>query len=279
MTFPNDSLPVGLGFRMPLANELLGASPSVADFIEIAPENFIGVGGKRARLLRAAAERWPVYCHGLSGDLAGSSPLDENEVGELKRFLHALRAPFYSDHLCITRAGGCTLHDLLPVPFCEEALERAAERICAFRERLEMEVAVENVSAYGLMSGTEMDELSFLKGVLERADCKWLLDVNNVYVNSVNFGFDPYAYIDAAPLDRVVQIHVAGHDQESPGLLLDTHGSAVCDEVFQLLRYTLSKMQTHVPVLLERDHQIPPFKELENELHLVRRCAGDHHGN
>lgn len=277
MNRPHVFAPVGLGFRMPLANELLASPASTVDFVEIAPENFIGVGGRRARLLHEAAERWPVYCHGLSGDLAGSSPINENEVAELKSFLTALHVPFYSDHLCITRAGGCTLHDLLPLPFCEVAVDRAATRIRALRERLELEIAIENVSAYGVMSGSEMDELSFLKCVLESADCKWLLDVNNVFVNAVNFGFDPYAFIDSAPLERVVQIHIAGHHRESPGLLLDTHGASVSDDVFRLLEYTLSKMSRPVPILLERDHQIPPLTELEKELSRLRGYAEGAH--
>lgn len=274
MSLDTCSPSIGLGFRLPLADELLGRPRSEADFIEIAPENYLGVGGKRARLLHAAAERWPVFCHGLCGDLAGSAPLDDAEVEELRQFLRRVGAPFYSDHLCLTRAGGIPLHDLLPLPLCRASQERAATRIREIRDRLEMEIAVENVSAYAVLPGGEMDEITFLRGLLEEADCKLLLDVNNVFVNSVNFGFEPYDFIDQVPLERVVQIHVAGHQREGANLLLDTHAAPVCDEVYGLLEYTLKKLSRPVPILLERDHQIPPLDELESELRAIRSLAG-----
>jgi uncharacterized protein (UPF0276 family) len=267
MTDPNASpTGAGLGFRLKLAEEMVAAPTSNARFIEVAPENYLGAGGKRARLLAAAAERWPVVSHGLCGDFAGAAPLDEALLGELKQFLHGLGARWYSDHLCLTHADGVELHDLLPLPFSEDAVERASHRIRAVRDRLELPIAVENVSAYARMPGGEMEEPDFVRAVVEQADCHLLLDVNNVYVNSQNFGFDPDLYIDSLPLDRVVQIHMAGHRVEPDGLLIDTHGAPIIDPVYALLERTLPKLGKPVPVLLERDHSIPPLVELEAEL-------------
>jgi uncharacterized protein (UPF0276 family) len=256
----------GLGFRLKIAEEMVAAPTSNARFIEVAPENYLGAGGKRARLLRAAAERWPVVSHGLCGDFAGAAPLDEALLLELKHFLHDLGAQWYSDHLCLTHADGVELHDLIPLPHSEEAVRRASTRIREVRERLELPIAVENVSAYARMPGAQMSEEAFVRAVVEEADCHLLLDVNNVYVNSQNFDFDPDVYIDSLPLDRVVQIHMAGHRQEPDGLLIDTHGAPIIDPVYALLERTLPKLGKPVPVLLERDHSIPPLTELEVEL-------------
>lgn len=257
---------VGLGFRLALADELLRTDTSRARFLEVAPENYLDVGGRRARLLAAAAERWPIVCHGLCGDFSGSAPLDEALLKELKAFLKGLGARWYSDHLCFTHAAGAEIHDLIPLPFSEAAVKRAARRVREVREILDLDVAIENVSAYTRMPGGEMEEPDFVRAVLEEADCKLLLDVNNVYVNAVNFGFDARAYIDALPLERVIQLHVAGHHVERPGLLVDTHGAPIVDPVYELLDYTWKKLPRPAPVLLERDHNIPPLRELEVEL-------------
>lgn len=270
---------VGLGFRLKLARELLAAPTSHAEFVELAPENYLGTGGNRRRLLSAARERWPVVCHGLCGDFSGAAPLDEELLEELKGFLHELDARWYSDHLCLTHAAGAELHDLLPLPFSGDAVRRAGKRIRAVRERLELPIAIENVSAYTRMPGGEMDEPEFVTAVLEEADCLLLLDVNNVYVNSVNFGFDPRAYLDALPLDRVVQLHIAGHTEEREGLLVDTHGAPIIDPVYELFEYLWERLPEPAPVLLERDHNIPPLKELEAELEriadIMRTVDGD----
>lgn len=265
---------VGLGFRAALAEELLAARETHARFIEVAPENYLGVGGQRGRWLAMAAERWPVVSHGLCGDFSGAAPLDRELLLELKTFLRATGARWYSDHLCFTHVAGVESHDLLPLPFSEEAVARAARRIREVRDVLEVPIAVENVSAYLRLPGGTMDEPTFVRHVVEEADCLLLLDVNNVYVNAVNFGFDPRAYVDALPLDRVVQIHVAGHHEEEPPagerdgkrLLIDTHGAPIVDPVYELLDDTLRKIPHAPPVLLERDHQIPKLAVLEGEL-------------
>lgn len=258
---------VGLGFRAALAEELLASTTSNAQFLEIAPENYLGVGGQRGRWLAMAAERWPIVSHGLCGDFSGSAPLDTELVAELKRFLRTYGARWYSDHLCLTQVAGAETHDLLPLPFSDEAVRRCAKRLREMSEALELPIAVENVSAYMRAPGSVLDEATFIKRVVEESGCHLLLDVNNVYVNSVNFKLDAHAYMDALPLDRVIQIHVAGHDEEIPGeLLIDTHGSPMIDPVYALLEHTLAKMKRVPPILLERDHNIPKLPVLEEEL-------------
>lgn len=257
---------VGLGFRLGLAKDLLGAPTSHAQFLEICPENYVGMGGRRARLLREARERWPVVCHGLCGDLAGYAPLETELLGEIRDFLHELGAQWYSDHLCMTHVAGAEIHELVPMAFNEASIKRTSARIRQVREILDIPMAVENVSAYGTMPGGEMSEVDFVNAVLAEADCHLLLDVNNVYVNSVNFKFDPRAYIDALPMERVVQIHVAGHAQEAEDLLLDTHAMPIADPVYDLLAYTVERLPRPVPVLLERDGNFPPLSELEDEM-------------
>jgi hypothetical protein len=280
---------VGLGFRAALAESLLGADTTSAQFIEIAPENFLGVGGLRGRRLAAAAERWAVVCHGLCGDLAAAAAVDDDAVVALGQFLRRHGARWYSDHLCFTHVDGVETHDLLPLPHTDEAVERVATRVRLLRDRLGVPVAVENVSAYvraptpaGVRAYEEPD---FVRCVVEAADCQLLLDVNNVYVNAVNFGFDAVEFVTRLPLERVVQIHVAGHHVEEcdplgrPTLLLDTHGESIIDPVYDLLGRTLATMSAAglvmPPVLLERDHAIPPLVELERELARVGQIVAD----
>lgn len=274
---------VGLGFRFALAEELLAAPTTRAQFIEIAPENYLNAGGRRSRILAMAAERWPVVCHGLCGDFAGSAPLDRPLLDALRDFLRAHDAHWYSDHLCLTHLDGIEAHDLLPLPFTDAAVERAAARVRDVQEILGVPVAIENVSAYLRMPGGTMDEAAFVSAVAREADCRILLDVNNIYVNAVNFGFDARATIDALPLERVVQIHMAGHDVEHEGLLVDTHGAPIVDPVFALLAHSLERIGRPVPVLLERDHNIPPLAVLEEELarlsHIVVEATRANPGN
>jgi uncharacterized protein (UPF0276 family) len=275
---------VGLGFRAALADALLAAPTTSAAFLEVAPENFVAAGGLRGRRLAQAAERWPLVSHGLCGDLAGAAPVDDDVLADVARFLRRHGARWYSDHLCFTHVDGAEIHDLLPLPHTEEAVERVAARVRVVRDRLGLPIALENVSAYvrsPVPAGTPvLDEPAFVAAVADAADCLLLLDVNNVFVNAVNFGFDADAFIAALPLHRVVQIHVAGHHVESrdaagrPTLLIDTHGAPVDDPVYALLQRTLARMQACglalPPVLLERDHDIPPLHELEDELRRLR---------
>jgi hypothetical protein len=275
---------VGLGFRAALAGELLAADRTSASFVEVAPENYLGVGGQRGRRLAAAAERWPIVSHGLCGDFAGAAPVDDELTVELGRFLRRHGARWYSDHLCFTHVAGAEVHDLLPLPHTDEAALRVAERVRLLRDRLALPIALENVSAYLRAptppGSTVLDEADFVRRVVEAADCLLLLDVNNVYVNAVNFGFDADDYVARLPLERVVQIHMAGHLVEerdntgAPTLLIDTHGAPVIDPVYALLQRTLERMRAEnlvlPPVLLERDHDIPPLPALEQELQRLR---------
>jgi uncharacterized protein (UPF0276 family) len=264
---------VGLGFRLGMADAILKRADPAFQFVEIAPENYLGVGGKRARLLAMAKERWPIVAHGLCGDFAGSAPLNEELLRQLKALLNDVGATWYSDHLCLTHAGGGEIHDLVPLPMNDEIVDRAATRIRAIQDRLEMDIAIENVSAYARMPGGSLEEPAFVRAVAEAADCKILLDVNNVFVNANNFNLDAHAYIESLPLDRVVEIHMAGHDVEDAETLLDTHGAAMVDPVYDLLAFTLEKMPHVPPILLERDHNFPPLAELEAELSRMTRIV------
>ena len=271
---------VGLGFRAAIAEAMLASDAPPWSFIEVAPENYLGVGGRRGRLLAMASERWPVVSHGLCGDFSGAAPIDEGLLQAMRGFLIEHGARWYSDHLCLTHVDGGESHDLLPLPLSREAVDRAAARVRAVRDRLELPVAVENVSAYlraPMPTGeAPMAEWDFVSAVVEQADCGLLLDVNNVYVNAVNFGLDPRAFILGLPLHRVLQFHMAGHhveavdDTGAPTLVIDTHGAPMIDPVYDLLDFTLTTMRERglplPPVLLERDHQIPPLPELNVEL-------------
>lgn len=264
---------VGLGLRLAMAEQMLDAPQGVFDFVEVAPENYMDTGGYRERILAMAKERWPLVSHGLCGDLAASAPLNANYVDEIGRFLRSANAKWYSDHLCFTQLAGAETHDLIPLPFTTPFVRRVAKRVQELQDRLDLPVAIENISAYARYESAEMSETDFIAAVVNEAGCGLLLDVNNVYVNSVNFAFDPYQFIDALPLDRVFQIHVAGFEQEAPNLLIDTHGAPIADPVYDLLSYTLGKMKKIPPVLLERDNNIPAFAELLTELSRLKEIV------
>jgi uncharacterized protein len=257
---------IGLGLRQGLADALL-SEPALPElqFVEIHPENYIQRGGRFRGMLERAAARWPVLTHGLSLGLGAVEPAERAYVQQLKQFLQKVNAPWHSEHLCFSSADGVMLHDLLPLPFRHEAVRVAVARVRELRDALERPIAIENVSYYAHPGAAEMDEADFLLEVLEQADAKLLLDVNNVYVNSRNHGFDPVLFLERMPAERIVQIHVAGHSQRADSLLVDTHGSAVRDEVYALLAQVLERIGPR-PVLLERDQNFPPFAELRVEL-------------
>ena len=241
------------------------------DFLEIAPENWIGAGGKAAKQLAWFAERYPVVCHGLSLSLGGPDPLNIPFLHQVKKFLDAHQTPLYTEHLSYCAVGGY-LYDLLPIPFTEEAVHHVANRIKQTQDILERRIAVENASYYAAAPISEMDELSFIKAVLEEADCDWHLDVNNVYVNSVNFGFDAKAFLQGAADvglgGRIVYGHTAGHYEEAPDLLIDTHGATVIDPVWDLLADAY-RLFGNFPTLLERDTNIPPLLDLMPEVERI----------
>ena len=258
----------GLGLRRGLLGALQDCSAAELDFLEVAPENWIGVGGRLGKQLRALTERLPFLCHGLSLNLGGFAPLDRQLLKAIKGFLdeHGIRG--YSEHLSACADDG-QLYDLMPLPFCEESVERIAARIGVVQDVLERPLIIENVSAYAQLPG-ELDEADFVRAVLERADCQLLLDVNNLFVNSINFGFDPHAYIAAMPGERIAYMHVAGHYDEAADLKIDTHGAPVIDPVWALLEHAYAVHGVR-PTLLERDFNFPPIAELYDEVAQIRR--------
>ena len=256
---------IGIGLRHDLADELLQRRPSGVGWVEVHPENYIDRGGRYAQILDAAREQWPVITHGLTACLGAQEPFEPTYVHDLRSFLHDLEVPWHSEHLCVGGSDGRFFHDLLPLPFTEEAVAISSQRLIELRDGIDVPLALENVSYYAPQSVDGLHEVDFVNEVLERTDAKLLLDVNNVYVNSKNFGFDPKAYIDRVASERVVQIHVAGHWVQESGLRIDTHGEAVPDDVFDLLEYALGRLG-EVPVLLERDNNFPPLDELLGEI-------------
>lgn len=264
---------VGLGLRRSMMDELMAAPPWDVDFMEVAPENWIGAGGALGRKFCWFTDRFPFSVHGLSLSLGGPAPLDERLLERIRDFLdlHGIRC--YTEHLSYTGDDG-HLYDLLPIPFTDEAVRHVASRIRRTAEILERPVAVENVSYYAA-PGAEMDEIRFLNAVLEEADCGLLLDVNNVYVNSINHGYDADEFLAALPGDRVVYLHVAGHYVEAEDLRVDTHGADVADPVWALLDRTYGRFGA-VPTLLERDFNIPPLAQLRRELDIIRGLQRKH---
>jgi uncharacterized protein len=256
---------IGLGLRQAIADALFDSELHELRFLEIHPENYVARGGRFSSMLARALPRWPVLTHGLSLGFGAVEPADAHYVQQLKAFLDRIAAPWHSEHLCFSSADGVMLHDLLPLPFRHEVVQTAVARIRELRAGVGRPVAVENVSYYAHPGEREMDEADFLSEVLERSDAKLLLDVNNVFVNSRNHGFDAARFLDRLPLRRVVQIHIAGHSLRPDGLIVDTHGDAVRDEVYDLLEYALRRVG-RVPVLLERDQNFPAFAQLADEV-------------
>ncbi|NNP75629.1 hypothetical protein A7P54_04240 [Acinetobacter sp. Ac_3412] len=258
---------VGLGLRREFIDAFLNADTH-PDFIEVAPENWMGFGGRHAKLLGQCVEKAPLICHGLSLSIGGPHPLNIEFIQQVKNFLQSYQVPIYSEHLSYTHDGGY-LYDLLPIPMTEAAANYVAERILRVQDILGQRLVIENVSTY-LMPNAEMREAEFVREVLLKADCELLLDVNNVYVNSINHGSDAYGFIDAMPKDRIRYLHVAGHEQVEKNLLIDTHGAAISDPVWQLLQYTYQVCGVK-PTLLERDFNIPSWQQLQNELTSIKK--------
>ncbi|HMI86785.1 MAG TPA: DUF692 domain-containing protein [Polyangiaceae bacterium] len=256
---------VGLGLRSALVENIIERPPPELSFLEVAPENYMRRGGLYLASLNACAQRWPIVTHGLTMSLGGVDPLPAEYLATLASFVRRVSTPWHSDHLCFTVAGGVVTHELLPLPFTAEAVEHVAVRVMRAQDALGIPMAVENISYYAHPGAPEMDEADFAAAVVARAGCSLLLDVNNVYVNAQNHGFDAQAMIAKMPLDKVLQIHVAGHDTSDPSLVLDTHAEAVRDEVYDLLAFTLRRTG-NVPVLLERDDNFPSWDELCAEL-------------
>lgn len=251
----------GLGLRRSFLPELLTklSGHDLPDFLEVAPENWLGVGGRHARDLSRLTEAFPFVCHGLSLSLGGPAPLDVALIRQIREFLDRHQVIVYSEHLSYTGDEG-HLYDLLPLPMTEAAVAHVADRISQTQDLLGRQIAIENVSTYA-SPFAEMSEQNFVTEVVKRADCLLLLDVNNVYVNSINHDFDPKQYIANMPVEHIAYLHVAGYYQQSPDLLIDTHGADICDEVWQLLAYTYEVCGVQ-PTLLERDFNMPTLDAL-----------------
>jgi len=282
----NSSRPAGagLGLRRGLLDALRDAPGGAFDFLECAPENWIGVGGRLGDAFAELAARHPITCHGLSLSLGGPEPLDEDFVAQVGRFLERHDVALYSEHLSWCSDDG-HLYDLLPLPFTEEAVAHVSARIRRVQDLLGRRIALENASYYLALPAdvgpAAMDEAAFVNAVLAEADCDLLLDVNNVQVNAINHRYDPRAFIDAMPGARIACYHVAGHYDQAEDLKVDTHGAPVKDAVWDLLAHAYARHGVR-PTLLERDFNLPPLPELLGELGRIRElqaqaAAGKRH--
>jgi uncharacterized protein (UPF0276 family) len=268
---------VGLGLRRSMLPELARRNDELpVDFMEVAPENWMGVGGALGRRFRQLTERYPFVNHGLSLSIGSPAPLDHEFLLGLRRFLddHGIR--YYSEHLSYCSDEG-HLYDLMPIPFTEEAIRYVAARIREVQDALGRRIAMENVSYYAA-PGQQMREIDFLNAVLEEADCDLMLDVNNVYVNSINHRYDALDFLRSVPAERVVYLHMAGHYVEAEDLRVDTHGADVSEPVWQLLDEAYAHCGVR-PTVLERDFNIPPLPELLAEVDRIRRVQARHLGD
>jgi uncharacterized protein (UPF0276 family) len=258
----------GLGLRRPLLDKLMANPPDDVDFMEVAPENWIHVGGKVGKKLRWFTERYPFVIHGLSLSIGGPSPLNEQLVQDIKAFMAIHDIRLYSEHLSYCGDDG-QLYDLMPIPFTEEAVRHVAARIRRVQEILEQRMALENVSFYAPLDSS-MSEREFLLAVLEEADCDLMLDINNIVVNSINHGYDASDFLRGMPAERIRYFHLAGHYIEDEDLRIDTHGTPVGEQAWDLLREAYEVFGP-VPTLLERDFNFPPLEELLDEVRRIKQ--------
>ncbi|PCJ14677.1 MAG: hypothetical protein COB04_14620 [Gammaproteobacteria bacterium] len=258
----------GLGLRRTIIDSLHENLPQDIDFFEVAPENWINVGGRLGKQLRAISEQVPLTTHGLSLSVGGVYPLDKDLIRSIKSFLDTHQCPIYSEHLSYSNDGG-QLYDLLPMPFTEEAVHHVAERIGQVQDILGRRMAIENVSYY-LTPEQAMSEADFVSAVVKEADCDLLLDVNNVYVNSINHNYDPQEFIRSMPAERVSYYHMAGHHVEDDGFIIDSHGADVIDPVWDLLAFTYDLIGVR-PTLLERDFNMPDMASLQDEVKRIKQ--------
>ena len=252
----------GLGLRRAFVGEVADQFPEAIDFMEVAPENWIDVGGRYGRQFRKVVEQTNMVCHGLSLNIGGQAPLDEAFLLKVRQFIIDNNILCYSDHLSYCADEG-HLYDLMPIPFTEDAVHHVAERIKRVQDIVEKPLAIENVSYYAA-PGKEMEEIEFITAVLDEADCQLLLDINNIYVNSINHQYDAEAYLKALPGERIAYAHIAGHYYEAEDLRVDTHGSDVIDPVWDLLATAYEHFGVF-PTLLERDFNIPSLGSLVDE--------------
>jgi len=276
MNDPKSHYPVqgaGLGLRRPLADKLMADPPTDVDFMEIAPENWIHVGGALGKKLRFFTERYPFLIHGLSLSIGSPAPLDEQLVRDIKDFMAEHNILMYSEHLSYCGDDG-HLYDLMPIPFTDDAVAYVADRVRRVQDILEQRIALENVSYYA-PTDSSMSEKEFLLAVLDEADCDLMLDINNIIVNSINHQYDARDFLNDMPAERLKYFHLAGHYVEAEDLRIDTHGTAVDAEAWQLLDNAYKKFGP-VPTLLERDFNFPPIEELLDEVRRIKHLQLEH---
>lgn len=264
----------GLGLRTEHYADFLADSERLrqrVDWLEVISENYMVPGGKPLYMLDQIRRDFPMVMHGVSLSIGGTAPIDVEYLRHLKVLIERIEPAWISDHLCWTGTDGLNLHDLLPMPYTERALRHLVERISQVQEFLGRKILLENVSSYVTYRADEMSEWEFIAALLQRSGCDLLLDVNNIYVSSVNHGFNPQHFIDAIPATHVRQIHLAGHENHG-SYIIDTHDHPVCDAVWDLYAYTVRRLGA-VPTMIERDDNIPPLNELLDELDTVRRTA------
>lgn len=262
-------LGVGLGYRTAIAEQTLEHRDQI-DFLEVISEHYTTAGPLKMKEIETA-EKFQIIPHGVELSIGSTDEIDDQYLKNLKQFIELINAPWWSDHLSFTGADHAHLNNLIPLPFSKEAVDHVVRRARKVQEYIGVPFLLENITAYLRTPGGEMSEAQFISEILEQADCGMLLDVNNVYVNSLNYNFDPFDFIDQIPLDRVVQIHIAGH-RKTREIVLDTHGAQISKPVYDLLAYVLKKTKVHA-VLLERDQYFPKFDSLLRELQNIRDIA------
>jgi len=266
-----DYLGFGLGLRIPHYEEILATRPNV-DWFEVLSENYLVPGGKPLHYLDRIRACYPVVMHGVSLSIGGTDPLNRDYLRQLKTLADRIEPKWISDHLCWTGVGGLNLHDLMPLPYTEEAVRHVVSRVKHVQEFLERRILLENVSSYITYKQSQFSEWEFLAHVAEQADCLILLDINNIYVSSFNHGFEPEDYLKGIPVERVQQFHLAGH-QNCGNYIVDTHDHPIIDPVWALYEQALNRFGA-ISTMIERDDNIPPLKELLTELNYARSVAG-----
>jgi uncharacterized protein (UPF0276 family) len=263
----------GLGLRTPHYEAILN-EPHPIDWLEVITENYLGLGGKPLDYLERIRERFPLVMHGVSLSIGSTDPIDVDYLKAVRALAARIEPQWISDHLCWTGVDGRNLHDLLPLPYTEEALVSVAARVGRVQDVLGRQILLENVSSYLSYHSDEMTEWEFLREVAARADCHILLDINNIYVSGINHGFDPVKYLQAMPASRVRQFHLAGHSNMG-GHLIDTHDHPIAAPVWDLYGQAVS-LFGGVPTMIERDDNIPELHELVTELNMARDIAARH---
>lgn len=260
----------GIGYRKEFSKEFLSSEILQPDFVEVAPENWIGIGGYWKQELKKVLDKYPLYCHGLSLSVGSPEGIDIAFVKQVKQFLEETQAVLYSEHLTFSKVDNAHLYDLLPIPFTQDAINRVVENIQQVQDILGKRLILENGSYYTVLEA-EMTEPEFINEIVKKSDCELLLDVNNVFVNAFNHNYDAKDFISKMPLDKVKYIHMAGHYQVNEKLIIDTHGAEIIDPVYDLFDFTMQQLKHDIPVLLERDFNIPELSELQTEINNLKQ--------